>query len=95
MGLMNAGNHERDPRTYQHYAKLDAQGNVVAIVEVADSAVQVGSDDEFTDEQKQVYVNVTNLHPHHLDGAKVDAKLVRDRDFTKARAALKAAVDAP
>jgi hypothetical protein len=99
MGI-RSGNHEvdasgiprrgSDPRTFQHYAKLDAQGNVIAIVEVAETEIKLGSPDEWTDDQRRVYVNVTRLYPYQLDGAKVPPKMVTDRDFAAARAVLQA-----
>ena len=97
MGHPNFGNNEQgkassDHRTFQHYAKLDAEGHVIAIVELADDAIDMSAKDQYTDSAGHVYVNVTTFGPHHdLHGVQVSPQHVKARDFTKARAELKAA----
>lgn len=58
-----------DPRTFTHLAKLGADGSVVAIVEIADDAVQT-----FLDQSDALHVDVTDLYPFDFGTTKADVR---------------------
>ena len=63
MGLTD----KHDPRRFEHLAKVDAKGVVVAMVEVAE-----GSDwEHWTDGQGHRYVYLTDLHPVDVHGLRL------------------------
>lgn len=101
MGLPNRGNNAvtefgqpapgSDTREFQHYVKVDPEGNVIALVEVEDNEHTLSlTEDQVTDQERHLFVNVTSLGPRDWRGAKIPKKLVTDRDFAKAREALQA-----
>lgn len=59
-----------DPREFTHLAKLGADGSVVAIVEIADAAVQT-----FLDTTDVLHVDVTDLYPYDFGTTKADVRL--------------------
>lgn len=72
---------EPEQRTFRHFAKLDANGVIVAIVEVADGAPDP------IDFAASVYVDVTDLWPYDLSA-------VRAKPFDVLAATPVVAVDA-
>jgi hypothetical protein len=63
MGLKGSDN---DPRLFQHFAKLNPDGSVAAIVEVADTDAEA-----YKDTRGTLFVNVTDLYPYDFAGVKV------------------------
>ncbi len=57
----------RDPRTYRHFARMDATGAVAAIVELADGAAP-----RVVDQSTAFLVEVTDLYPYDFRGVMVD-----------------------
>ncbi len=82
---------KHDSRLFNHVAKIDADGNVVAVLEVADASIESACADAPTP-----YVNITDLYPIDLTNAKVAKSLVKDQKKADHRAlhdALKAIKD--
>ena len=77
-----------DRRTFQHYAKLNARGAVVAIVEVADGSTPPPGGEA-------IYLDVTDAYPY--DFTDVTIEVTRDNqaqpavDYEASRATLVAA----
>lgn len=67
---------KHDPREcgFRHFAKLDANGNVVAIVEVLDSPDSDSDGQAIPREPKDsplaLHVDITDLHPYDFTGVK-------------------------
>lgn len=68
-----------DPRTFTHFAKLNPDGSVAAIVEVADTDVYVNHPSA----DGNVYVDVTALRSQRID---VDAVVISTKVLEDARA---------
>jgi len=77
--------HRREPeqRQFTQWAKLNHDGTVAAIVEVAHGFPAP------TDYEQNVYVEVTDLWPHDLWEAKANPFDVQKRDVIALRASLK------
>ncbi len=95
MGIAS-GSH--DQRTFRHYAKMGADGSVVAIVAVAEGSPAP------IDGEHSLYVDVTDVHPYDFRGVSIampaapahSPQLATDRDSREQyhhqiRALLKAA----
>lgn len=80
---------KHDPRSFRHFAKLAADGTVLAVVEVAAGAPMPPEADAF------LHVDVTALHPYDLSGVKISKATVDTRDHQAIAAALKTANKVP
>jgi len=74
---------EPEQRQFTHWAKLNPDGTVAAIVEVAHGSPAP------TDYEQNVYIEVTDFWPHDLWEAKVNPFDVQKRDYLALRGALK------
>lgn len=85
---------KHDPREcgFRHFAKLDANGNVIAIIEVLDSADndQDGKSivREPEDSPSALHVDITDLHPYDFTGVKTTKANVTAKDKGAIRADL-------
>ena len=55
-----------DPRTFTHFARFDASGHVIAIIEIADSALASGAHPD-QDGSNRLHVDVSDLAKHDID----------------------------
>lgn len=90
---------KHDPRLFQHYAKFDRDGNVVAVVEIVDGAMNevvngfaVSRSPLTLDTPDFVHVNVTDIYPYDVVGVKVTKAKIQTKDQTIIKAALIAAL---
>ncbi len=78
-----------DPRTFRQIAKLAADGTVLALIQVADTAPLPPDADAY------LHIDVTPLYPVDLGGVKVAKATIDTRDKTAITAALKTANKVP
>lgn len=88
MGLSD----RHDARTFRHFARLDANGNVVAIVEVVDEPGYDADNNPFIQEPIDtptfIHIDITDLHPYDFAGVRAIKANVTARNKSKIRADL-------
>lgn len=90
---------KHDNRTFRHFARLDANGDVVAIVEVVDEPGFDSDNKPFSQEPADtstiVHVDITDLHPYDFTGVRAVKASVTARNKAAIRADLKIKNKAP